>query len=436
VTPREEIPVGEESGNRRTGREEGAAERSSTPGSPALPPVEDMGPGRAPDAAPEPGGAVVPVASERGGAPAPAGDEKAPEVVRDGEVLRFSGRLTSLTAGRVWRPALSAAKGARRIDLSRLSVLDTSGAALVLAAAAEAGEDVAIEGASRPVAAVLERSRGAAKPVPQAPPARRLGLVRLLGAWGVGRVQAAADGVAFLGESSSTVVNAARRPRNLRAADVLRHLDEVGTRAFGLTLLLGVLIGVILAFQSSIPMRQFGAEIFIPRLVGISLLRELGPLLAGVVLAGRTGSAYAAELGTMTVNEEVSALRIMGIDPMVMLVLPRLVAATIAMPVLALVMDLAGLLGMGGVMLSLGFPARLVLNQLHAGIGLSDMLGGLGKAAVFGLVIAGIGCRAGLSAGSGPRAVGDAATAAVVGGIVALVMLDGVFAVLFFRLGW
>jgi phospholipid/cholesterol/gamma-HCH transport system permease protein len=369
---------------------------------------------------------------------APAGDlEPAPKVERDGDVLRFAGRLTSLSAGGVWRKALDHAKGARRIDLSGLTTLDTSGAALVLAAA-EAGGNLAIEGASRPVSAVLERSRAAAKPppAPQGAPARKLGPVRSLGAWGVGRFKASGDGVAFLGETSATVVNAARRPRDLRVADVLRHLDEVGTRAFGLVALLGVLIGVILAFQSAIPMRQYGADIFVPRLVGISLLRELGPLLAGVILAGRTGSAFAAELGTMTVNEEISALRIMGIDPMVLLVLPRLVAATVAMPVLSLLMDLAGLVGMSGVMIATGFPLQLVLNQVHAGVQLGDLLGGLGKAAVFGLVIAGIGCRAGLAAGSGPRAVGDAATAAVVGGIVALVLLDGIFAVLFYRLGW
>ncbi|MBP0446132.1 ABC transporter permease [Roseomonas sp. SSH11] len=389
-----------------------------------------MGPGPAPDAAPEPGGAVE--------APAPAGQEPSasPGVERDGEVLRLSGRLTSMTAGEVWRPALKEAHGARRIDLSGLEMLDTSGAALVIAAARAAGEDVPVEGASRPVAAVLERSRAADRP-PAAPPAgRRLGVISALGAWGVGRADAAREATTFMGEASATFVNAARRPRDLRIADVLRHLDEVGTRAFGLVILLGVLIGVILAFQSAIPMRQYGADIFVPRLVGISLLRELGPLLAAVILAGRTGSAFAAELGTMTVNEEVSALRIMGIDPMVLLVLPRLIAATLAMPVLALLMDLAGLVGMSVVMMATGFPLQLVINQVHAGVALGDLLGGLGKAAVFGLVIAGIGCRAGLAAGSGPRAVGDAATSAVVGGIVALVVLDGIFAVLFYRLGW
>lgn len=201
-------------------------------------------------------------------------------------------------------------------------------------------------------------------------------------------------------------------------------------------LLLGVLLGLILAFQSSIPMRQFGAEVFIPNLVGISLLRELGPLMAAVILAGRTGSAYAAELGTMVVNEEVDALRIMGIDPVAWLVLPRVLAAVLVMPLLALVLDLAGLLGMGAVMASLGFPPVAVLNQLRQAVALGDLLGGLFKAAVFGLAIGLVGCRAGIGAGRGPRAVGDAATAAVVGGIVGVVVLDGVFALLFFRLGW
>jgi phospholipid/cholesterol/gamma-HCH transport system permease protein len=126
----------------------------------------------------------------------------------------------------------------------------------------------------------------------------------------------------------------------------------------------------------------------------------------------------------------------MGIDPIAWLVLPRLLAAVLVMPVLALLMDVAGLLGMGVVMGTLGFPPIGVIKQLQSAIRVQDLLGGLAKAAVFGLSIGLVGCRAGLSAGRGPRAVGDAATSAVVGGIVGIVLLDGVFAVLFFRLGW
>jgi phospholipid/cholesterol/gamma-HCH transport system permease protein len=250
-----------------------------------------------------------------------------------------------------------------------------------------------------------------------------------------GGIQAALSGIAFAGEALVAAFRMLFRPRMFRGAEFLRHLDEIGLRAFPLTLLLGFLIGLILAYQSSIPLKRFGAEIFVPNLVGISLLRELGPLLAGVVLAGRTGSAFAAELGTMTVNEEVNALRIMGIDPMVMLVLPRILAGIFVMPVLTLLMNLAGLAGMTVVMETLGFPWSAVSNQLQQWLALGDLIGGLFKSACFGLVIAAIGCRAGLAAGLGPRAVGDAATAAVVGGIVAIVAMDGVFAILFFRLG-
>ncbi len=361
--------------------------------------------------------------------------DAAPGIEKRDGALRFTGALTTVTAAPLWDRALREAAGVRAFDLSGLTALDTTGATLLLRAAGDGDPAIRMDGANPRVAAVLERARSAsARPRPAGAPRRR-SFVGSVGAWGVGLTRGLRDGASFLGEAAATVFNAARRPRDLRLAELLRHLDEVGTRSFALLLLLGLLVGMILAFQSSVPMRQFGAEVFIPRLVGLSLLRELGPLLAGVILAGRTGSAFAAELGTMTVNEEIDALRIMGIDPMVLLVLPRLLAATLAMPAMTLLMDLAGLLGMTGVMLSLGFPTALVSNQLLAGVKLGDLWQGLFKAAAFGLVIAGVGCRAGLAAGRGPRAVGDAATAAVVGGIVAIVVLDGAFAVLFYRLG-
>ncbi|WP_159998841.1 ABC transporter permease [Roseomonas sp. 18066] len=362
-------------------------------------------------------------------AAAPAGFD------REGDTLRLRGALTTRAAGRLWQPVLRAAAGARRLDLAGLTALDSTGAALVLECASACAE-TDIQGASPPVAAVLDRARKAlaAPRPPKAPPS--LPFIACLGAWGVGRLKEARNAAGFLGEAAVMTAATLPRPGRLRWADLLRHLDEAGFRAFPLTLLLGTLIGVILAFQSSIPMRQYGAEIYIPSLVGISLIRELGPLIAAIILAGRTGSAYAAELGTMTVNEEVDALRIMGIDPMVMLVLPRLLAAMLVMPVLALMMNLAGLVGMGGVMSALGYPPPLVLNQLSQWLTLGSLVGGLGKSVIFGMVIAGIGCRAGLQAGRGPRAVGDAATQAVVGGIVATVVLDGLFAILFYRLGW
>jgi phospholipid/cholesterol/gamma-HCH transport system permease protein len=198
---------------------------------------------------------------------------------------------------------------------------------------------------------------------------------------------------------------------------------------------MGLLIGMILAFQSAIPMRQFGVELFVADLVAISLFRELGPLMCAVILAGRTGSAFAAELGTMKVNEEVAALRTMGIDPATMLALPRMAATVLVMPGLPVAMDVAGLVGMAIVLRISGFPlAEISAHVLHAAK-LRFFVLGLVKASVFGGVIALIGCRAGLTAGNGPRAVGEAATSAVVGGIVSTIVIDGLFAVATFRLG-
>ena len=350
-----------------------------------------------------------------------------------GRVLVFSGMLDAEATAALW-PAMTRALAEKpgAIDLSGVEVMDSAGAILVL----RAGNDVPVLGAAPDVLAVLERNRTALKaaPLPADQP-RDFAPITAFGGTVYGGIQAALSGIAFAGEALVAAFRMLFRPRMFRGAEFLRHLDEIGLRAFPLTLLLGFLIGLILAYQSSIPLKRFGAEIFVPNLVGISLLRELGPLLAGVVLAGRTGSAFAAELGTMTVNEEVNALRIMGIDPMVMLVLPRILAGILVMPVLTLLMNLAGLAGMTAVMETLGFPWSAVSNQLQQWLSLGDLMGGLFKSACFGLVIAAIGCRAGLSAGFGPRAVGDAATAAVVGGIVAIVAMDGVFAILFFRLG-
>jgi phospholipid/cholesterol/gamma-HCH transport system permease protein len=350
------------------------------------------------------------------------------------KTLALSGRLDTDRAALLWPKVMAeAAGGPAVLDLTGLTAVDTTGATLLLSAEA-AGKGNSLRGAAPPVAAVVERVR-AALAAPRPKPEKGLPPLARLGAWAWEAGRGAVEAVAFLGELVVTLVLTLLRPGRLRLRELLRHLDEAGTRAFPLTVLLGFLLGVILAFQSAIPLRRFGAEIFVPNLVGLSLLRELGPLMAGVILAGRTGSAYAAELGTMSVNEEVAALRIMGIDPMALLVLPRVLAGMLVMPVLSLLLTLAGVLGMALIMGLLGFPLTTVTTQLASTLQLTDLLGGLLKAAVFGLAIAGIGCRAGLGAGRGPRAVGDAATTAVVGGIVAIILLDGLFAVAYERLG-
>ncbi len=313
------------------------------------------------------------------------------------------------------------------LDLEAVGGIDTAGAALVAAMMRRHGA-ATLHGAAAGVAELV--AQVAAVPEAAKPPQRPWTFTGI----GQAACRAAADGVTFFGESLVALATLPRRRRQFHLHDLARLADEAGWRALPLVLLLGFLMGLILAFQSSIPLRRFGADLFVVNLVALSLLRELGPLLAAVILSGRTGSAFAAELGTMKVNEELAALETMGISAMTMLVLPRLAAAVLVMPVLTLFLELAGLGGMLAVMMAFGFAPAAVSTQLLRAVHARDLWGGLFKAVCFGAVVAGIGCRAGLGTGIGPRAVGQAATAAVVGGIVATIVLDGLFAVVFFRL--
>jgi phospholipid/cholesterol/gamma-HCH transport system permease protein len=354
---------------------------------------------------------------------------------RDGRVvLIFAGRLDAASIGRLWRPAMRAAAGARgralAFDLSAVSFSDVGGATFLVAVEAEHGAAAQLIGAQETMAALVMRARAATRDAARSETTRggaaRDVITEVLGL--------AAASVAFVGEAAVAIVRLPARRRMLRLPDLLRYVDQAGVRSLPLVLLLGYLIGLILAFQSALPMRRFGADIFVANLVALSLLRELGPLLAAVILAGRSGSAFAAEIGTMKVNEEIDALVTMGLDPMTMLVLPRIIAAMLVMPVMSLALDVSGILGMATVMRGFGFPLVTVARQVQNWVSSADLYSGLFKAVWFGLAVAAIGCRAGLATGVGPRAVGLAATTAVVGGIVSTIALDGVFALVFYRL--
>lgn len=343
--------------------------------------------------------------------------------------LVLEGDLDAATVGGLWPEMLRAARVARRraliLDVARVGACDAAGVALLLAAERAHRGRVAIEGASGDVAAALARARA---PVPPPHPADPL-------LWLWQALASIPSGIAFVGEAVVATVRLPARRRLFRLSDIVRHADEAGVRGLPLAMLLGFLIGLILAFQSLIPMRQFGADVFVASLVAIGLMRELGPLLAAVILAGRTGSAFAAEIGTMKVNQEIDALVTLDLDPMTFLVLPRLAAAMLVMPALTLALEIAGLLGMTLVLLSAGIPMAAITNQVTAWVAPSDAILGLAKALFFGAVVAAIGCAAGLATGVGPRAVGRSATAAVVGGIVATILFDGLAAVIFYRLG-
>jgi len=243
------------------------------------------------------------------------------------------------------------------------------------------------------------------------------------------------DIISFIGEIFVKLFGLIFHPGRLRWGDTILIAEKAGADGVGITALLGFLIGLILAFQAAIAMNKFGVGIYVADLVTISLLRELGPLITAFVIASRSGSAFAAELGTMKVNEEIDALTTMGIDPVRFLVFPRLIAAVFVLPLLTMFSNAMGLLGCALVMISMKFTPSMVIEQIHQAANLTDLLGGLAKTLIFGTLIASIGCLRGLQTKTGASAVGDSATRAVVSSIVAIVVVDGIFAVVFYFLG-
>lgn len=243
------------------------------------------------------------------------------------------------------------------------------------------------------------------------------------------------ESISFLGELFIVFLTVIHRPVKIRWKDFWRVAEDTGVNAFPIIALIGFLLGLIMSFQSAIPMQRFGAEIFVANLVSISLFRELGPLMTGVILAGRTASSFAAELGTMKINEEIDAFTTMGLYPLRFLVVPRLLAAFFVTPFLTIFFNLFGLVGSAIVIMSFDYPLITFINQVIRATGYGDLLSGLFKAMVFGLLVAGIGCFQGLKTGTGASAVGESTTKSVVSGIIIIAITDGVFSVMFFYLG-
>jgi phospholipid/cholesterol/gamma-HCH transport system permease protein len=243
------------------------------------------------------------------------------------------------------------------------------------------------------------------------------------------------DQVAYLGELMVSLVRACRHPRLVRWGDFWWVAENVGVDALPIVALISFLMGLILAFQAAIPMRQFGADIYVADLIGLVILRELGPLMSAIVLAGRSGSSFAAEIGTMKVNEEINALMTMGLDPVAFLVLPRVLATLIMMPILTLFANFMGLVGGALVFVMNGFPLITYYNEIVNIVDMGDFVGGLAKAFVFGVLVAAIGCLRGLQTRTGASAVGISTTRAVVSGILLIIITDAVFSVVYYALG-
>jgi len=237
--------------------------------------------------------------------------------------------------------------------------------------------------------------------------------------------------LAFLGELLVAVWLFVRRRARVPVRDIWVVLDECGPGALPIVTLISVLVGVILAFIGAQQLRQFGAQIYVANLVSVAMLREMGAVMAGVIMAGRTGAAFAAQLGTMQVNEEIDALKTLGISPMQYLVVPRVVALIIMMPLLCVYADALGIAG-GALVSSFTMDISLVqyFTQAQTAVHMRDVWLGVSKSCVFGVLIAIAGCLSGIRCGRSASAVGIAVTSAVVSGIVAIVLSDAVFAVI------
>jgi phospholipid/cholesterol/gamma-HCH transport system permease protein len=353
-------------------------------------------------------------------------------------VLRFRGRLDVYSVATIWDAAVRALDAHPRspviIDASAVQYCDGAGIALLielLRRPRPAGATVIVRGLQERFERLLEQfdPRGF-NPLPAAAPVRE-SITERLGRETAELLDGGYQRLAFVGESSAALADAVAHPLRMRWSDALEIAQRAGADAVPIVMLIGFLMGVILAFQSAIAMHQFGAEIYVANLVALSLLRELGPLMTAILLAGRSGSAFAAEIGTMKVNEEINALITMGLNPVRFLVVPRLLAGVLMCPALTLLADLIGLIGGAVVMRGFGIPLVTYFQQVETAATQGDLFGGIAKAFVFGLLVAGVGCLQGLKTGQGPSAVGLSTTRAVVGGIVLIVAADGLFAVLF-----
>lgn len=242
--------------------------------------------------------------------------------------------------------------------------------------------------------------------------------------------------IRFIGESSLGFFNLLRGKAHFRRSDLWLIIQECGPRALPIVTLISLLVGLILAFVGALQLQMFGAQVYIANLVALGMVREMGAMMTAVIMAGRTGAAFAAQLGTMQVNEEIDALKTLGLSPMEFLVLPRLLALILMMPLLCLYADAMGIVG--GALASIGlFDISLLeyAHQTRSAITLNDIYVGVIKCAVFGVLIAIAGCLRGIQSGRSAQAVGIAATSAVVTGIVFIVVADAIMTVIFNALG-
>ena len=340
------------------------------------------------------------------------------------------------------RAAETGAPARVTIDLSALAGLDTAGAWLVLrteAALRERGIKVTIAGASHPHASLLETvARHHVKlpecPVPLNP------LVAVVAAVGEATVRFglnARDLLNFLGLTVVTLGRALARPGQIPAASLASQMEQAGLDALPIVGLLSFLIGVVTAYQGADQLARYGAQIFTVNIVGIGILREMGILMTAVIVAGRSGSAFTAQIGTMKVNEEIDAMRTIGLDPVIILVLPRVVALVLVLPLLTFYADIMGIIG-GAVQATVSLDISFIqfIRQLKTAVSITSFWVGVTKAPIFGFIIALVGCYEGFMVARSAESVGSHTTKAVVEGVFLVIVFDAFLSIFYSAIGW
>lgn len=365
---------------------------------------------------------------------------------REGERLR-------VIAGGSWETgALSALDGGLRrlarepvrfasIDLSAVDSMDTAGAWVLYRTRRDLrarGVAAEFEGVDRSHADILARvEKGDVEQTlvrDQLHPV--VALIAHIGEASLAVFQECASLLSFLGVTVITLGRSIIRPRRIRFTSLVSHIEQVGLNAIPIVGLLSFLIGVVIAYQGAEQLRQFGAQVFTVNLLGISMLREMAILMTAIVVAGRSGSAFTAQIGTMQVNEEVDAMRTMGLDPIEVLVLPRVFALIIALPLLTVLADLTGLAGGAlATVLVVDISLAQFMERLNDAVPLAAFWVGIVKAPVFGFLIAMVGCREGLVVAGSAESVGRHTTKSVVLSIFLVIVADALFSIFFLYIG-
>ena len=319
-------------------------------------------------------------------------------------------------------------------DSSQLTAWDTRLLVAILKiveTTERANATVDLQGLPDGVRALLRLSQAVPPHTDTGQPTIAPDLLTTIGRSALNSYGSAGEAVSFLGESLQSLGRFFRGKARFMRSDVAEFIQATGPYALPIVGIINLLLGVILGFMGAVQLRQFGAEIFVANLVALGQTREIAPMMTAIVMAGRTGAAYAAQLGTMQVNEEIDALKTFGFSPMDFLVLPRILALAVMFPVLVLYADAVGIFGgyLVGVGV-LGLGSTEYIEQTRQAIDLGDIALGLVKASVFGVLVAIAGCLQGMQSGRSASAVGDAATKAVVSGIIAIIVMTAVFAVL------